>query len=295
MTCSNKNDNIERRAITKIVSAAILTIFMLGEICVSQKGTAQNVIISSVPGTNAPDLKAVAVRTSLRTPHLIKIGDLTLWRVIKQGGLTLWHDDTADDESAPKSVWIKNDRQFIHGLLSPDGKWVLEEASINDFHDFQMFRIQDGFSCTRHPHLEHAYWVSGSDALWLPDSRHWVQLFAGKKSLYTVIADRSSDAWSQKAIGLPRGTQGGWDLMQSYLLGFIGPGCVLATCDKDGDPNDQVISRPFYSFRLGAGADQVKAYSIFLPPGAREIENPVLSPDGTRTRLALREKAARGE
>lgn len=247
---------------TALALAAILAALMLPVFCLCQRGLAQGPAASE-----APDLRKIAVRSPWNPPRWIKRGAVALRRSEPEEG---------------KWVVVKRRGQPIHGILSPNGQWLLNPTGPKL--DFKVLRLKDGFYRTRHPTTKTIFWTEASDPLWMPDNRHYVQLWSAEdkqQTLYVVIADRNSDRITQKAIGSPKGVRSWPDLMQSYLLGFIGPGRVLATCDNDYWHGTR-CTKPFYSFQVGAGAGQLRDFSVSLPPGATEWGIPVLSPDGKR-------------
>ena len=175
---------------------------------------------------------------------------------------------------------VKRRRQLIQGTLSPDGQWLL--IPTRNKLDFKVLHIKDGFHRAYHPTTKIVFWTEASNPLWMPDNRHWIQLWGAEdkpRNLYAVIADSSSDRITQNVIGSPKATMACWDLMDSHLLGFIGPGRVLATSDLAGNRNAR-LTLPFYSFMTGTGAPQLKEFSISLPLGVSSYLRPVLSPDG---------------
>jgi hypothetical protein len=120
--------------------------------------------------------------------------------------------------------------------------------------------------------------VPASNKLWAPDSRSWIGLMAGEKSLYVAVQglDRAG-AVRRVPIGFPKGTSVWPDLMQSELLGFIGA--------------DRILARPLsdywgpwvhcYEFSLRAARGDVREYTIQLPTGTAD-RKVVLSPTGSK-------------
>ena len=167
---------------------------------------------------------------------------------------------------------------YVVGFLSPDKSWLLQD---NSDHQETLIRLRDGWSVRPKPFNRAQYWVDASDPCWLPDSRRWVRLEAGGKSLYAIVQARGVATPLQiTAIGMPRWTSMWPDLMPSDLLGLIGPDRILAKPHHDGyeSLNEK---EPFYSFQLGGGLKSVRQFYINLPPGTRVCyDPPALSPDG---------------
>ena len=167
---------------------------------------------------------------------------------------------------------------YVFGFLSPDKSWLLQD---NSDRQETLIRLRDGWSIRPKPFSQAQYWADASHPCWLPDSRRWVRLEAGGKSLYAIVQARGVAAPLQTtAIGMPRWTSMWPDLMPSDLLGLIGPDRILAKPQHDGYQSLDG-KEPFYSFQLGGGLKSVRQFDIHLPPGTRVYNAlPALSPDG---------------
>lgn len=243
---------------------------MLPIFCLCQRGLAQGPTASG-----APDLRKIAVRAPWSARRWVKHGAVSLY---------------TDEPRWNGYVFVKRRGHITQGILSPDSKWVLNLPDPTLFKTvptpFGVLRIQDGSYSTRHPMPNSKLKTSVSNPLWMPDSRHWIRLWIDERGdLYPVVLDRSSHASAQNAIGTPKATVPHWDLVESHLIGFIGPDRVLAQVDI---VPYAVLARHLrlYSFEVGGSADQVKEFSIsfsLLPEGEPCYAAPaVLSPDGTK-------------
>jgi hypothetical protein len=124
----------------------------------------------------------------------------------------------------------------------------------------------------------------------MPDSRSWVTLTGGEKSLYAVMQGLDTpEVQARTALGYPRGTVVWPDLMGSTLLGCTGPRRVLATPNTDRSPRrGKPRSIPFYAFDVGAGPAHLVQYAVTLPEG-RDAGEVALSPEGKRLAWLLHE------
>jgi hypothetical protein len=123
-----------------------------------------------------------------------------------------------------------------------------------------------------------------SNALWLPGSRSWVQLMAGKKSLYAVVQSLDAAAPVRKIpIGYPRWTFTNWDVIASDLLGFTGADRMLALPGgAQGQRHEGRAKAPFHEFSLRSPRSNLREYTIPLPEGLEFGEEVALSPGGDR-------------
>ena len=162
---------------------------------------------------------------------------------------------------------------------SPDGKWLLLQQ-----HDGFIVMPKDRSRTIKRKISEKEFWATCSNVLWMPDSRQWVCLMAGKKSIYAVVLSRQKKGILRKLpIGYPRGTITMWDLMGSRLLGFIKPNRVLALPLRDPPLNEGKPRKvPFYEFSTGEGKPQVREFLITLPKEAQEPREVALSPQGNQ-------------
>jgi hypothetical protein len=141
----------------------------------------------------------------------------------------------------------------------------------------------NGSSVTRRGPKPGAFWVDASNPIWLPDSRHWVQLLAGDHSLYAVVEGVDAPGViRQVPIGSPKGTMSGFDLMRTRLLGCTPTGRVLATPDGFDDYRSPGTERKinFFEFSVDGGPARLKQYTIGLPKAGEGYDGDIaLSPD----------------
>jgi hypothetical protein len=168
------------------------------------------------------------------------------------------------------------------GVVSPDGNWELFQILGRPF-GCTLFTRDGSHSLTRRMRSGE-FLCTTSNALWLPDSRSWVQLMAGKKSLYAVV--QSPDAAGPKRkipLGYPKWTVIWPDLMGSDLLGFTGADRVLVRPEgADGWPRLRKARKvPFFEFSIRSATSNLREYEITLPEGV-DTGEVVMSPDGTR-------------
>ena len=169
------------------------------------------------------------------------------------------------------------------GRLSPDGKWGLNWSPRSNWVDAELTPVngtQFGRKITQSV-PKRGLWTTASNAIWLPDSKGWVGVASGDRSLFVVEQYLNSKAARFKPIGYPKWTVVFPDLMPSDLLGFVAPGRVLAFVHQDGygRPKDNRRRVPFYQFSVGPGPAHLREYSIILPAGMDHYP-PVLSPSG---------------
>ena len=143
------------------------------------------------------------------------------------------------------------------GRLSPDGKWGLNWSPRSNWVDAELTPVngsQFGRKITQSV-PKRGLWTTASNAIWLPDSKGWVGVASGDRSLFVVEQYLNSKAARFKPIGYPKWTVVFPDLMPSDLLGFVAPGRVLAFVHQDGygRPKDNRRRVPFYQFSVGPG------------------------------------------
>lgn len=169
------------------------------------------------------------------------------------------------------------------GRPSPDGKWRLNWSPGNNRVAAELTPVNGSQlgPKTRQSVPKRGFWATASNAIWLPDSKGWIGVAAGDRSLFVVEQYLNSTAARFKPIGYPRWTVAWPDLMPSDLLGFVAPGRVLAFVHQDGyaRPRDNRRRVPFYQFSVGPGPARLREYSIILPAGM-DHQPPVLSPSG---------------
>jgi len=138
------------------------------------------------------------------------------------------------------------------------------------------------------------WWATSSQPVWTPDSKRWIQLFAGSQGLVAVVHAEGKTAPDQEIkIGNPTGTSSDYELLHTHLIGVTQTGSVLATPEAGSGHQSTHTTRhiPFFEFSLDPARPKVREYTIELPrAGARfeseftlaideEIE---LSPQGDR-------------
>jgi hypothetical protein len=91
------------------------------------------------------------------------------------------------------------------GLRSPDSNWELFQW-IGRSGDCTVVARDGSRSIVRKTKVGE-FWASASNAIWTPDSRSWVRLMAGEKSLYVVVQSLDAVALVRKiSIGYPKWT-----------------------------------------------------------------------------------------
>jgi len=177
----------------------------------------------------------------------------------------------------PRPLW---QRGLGVGVVSPDGNWELFQM-LGRHLGCNIF-TRDGSRPRRVRSAEFS--AAASNALWLPDSRSWVQVAPGKKGLYAVI-ERLDAAAPVRTIplGYPRWTFTNWDLIASKLLGFTGADRVLALPGgAQGQRHQGRAKAPFFEFSLRSARSHLREYEITLPEGLEFGEDVVLSPGSDR-------------
>jgi len=187
---------------------------------------------------------------------------------------------------------IGKERDYGTFALSPDGTrtlWKSGEVALEI-----LSSPLDGSSLTKRSLKPGVFWVDASDFVWMPDSRQWVQLLAGTGRLYAVVEGLDSPGIiRQNAIGIPKGTANGFDLIPTHLLGCTQTGRILATpAWYDGvlgqNPQRQIN---FFEFSVDGGPAQLREYTIGLPKAGKFYESDIalahneeveMSPQGDR-------------
>lgn len=176
--------------------------------------------------------------------------------------------------------------------VSPDGARALW-LGLDGNDPVTVVAALDGSSLMRRVRKRGEFWADASvNAVWLPDSRRWVQLLAGKGGDYAIVSslDAPRDLF-RIPIGVPRGMQSGFDLMQARLLGYTNTGRVLATPDgfdycPSRKPERKIC---FFDFDARGGPANVHQVTIDVPKAQGYAdgiialgrgEDVVLSPQG---------------
>lgn len=170
--------------------------------------------------------------------------------------------------------------------LSPDGKWRLTQVGGGE--SACTARAVDGSRSIRRKLPPGQFWTDNSNKIWLRDSRSWVGLMAGHKSLYAVVQSVDTPGAARSTpIGFPRWTRMFPDLMPTDLLGLVGEDRVLAKPHQDGwSRGGRPREVPFYEFSASSGAANLREYSVELPAGTDDGEV-ALSPDGRQVAWVL--------
>jgi hypothetical protein len=180
------------------------------------------------------------------------------------------------------------------GLVSPDGRWELNWTMDPQWATVVVARDDSRFIARRQPDRE--FWALASNKIWTPDSRSWVGLLAGERSLYVVVQSLDAVGPVRKvSIGYPKWTAMGFDLMSSDLLGFTDADRVLARpTGADGWPRQGTARKvPFFEFDVHSDHSSVREFTIALPEGT-DTGEVVLSPTGDRLAWVLYE-GSRGD
>lgn len=164
------------------------------------------------------------------------------------------------------------------GLVSPDGKWTLTWSL-----DESTVVSRNGSRKVTRALSKGKFWTLASDKIWNPDSRAWVGLLAGDRSLFAVVQSLDTPGAVLIGLGYPKGTVNWPDLMRTELLGFIGPDRVLA---RPTGPDEWALrGKPqkvlFYEFNLSSKDPNLREYEITLPQGVVNGEV-ALSPHGNQ-------------
>src|SRR5205809_2959256 len=86
---------------------------------------------------------------------------------------------------SPEQVSRSGSRSRWDRLVSPDRKWALD-CSIRLASECHV-TAQDGSRRVTRTWPQREFWTSASNVIWTPDSRSWVGLLAGERSLYAVV------------------------------------------------------------------------------------------------------------
>lgn len=180
---------------------------------------------------------------------------------------------------------ITPNRDDPDACVSPDGRWLLTQGELQ----FTV-RSRDGRIRTSRHVSKGEFWTSCSKPLWLPDSKRWVCLMAGQHSIYAVVFSREQPGIIKRiALGYPRGTDSGFDLVDSDLIGVITSNRVLAKPHMTDWHNQEGFQQEgFFTFNLEGAPAKVRDLTIPLPVRGQWHTEVVLSPHSSRLAWLLR-------
>jgi len=120
------------------------------------------------------------------------------------------------------------------------------------------------------------FWATASQPVWMPDSKRWIQLFAGSQGLVAVVhAEGKTSPEQEIKIGNPKGTSSGYGLLRIHLIGVTPTGSVLATSEAGSNHQSPHLTRhiPFFEFSLDPARPKFREYTIELPRAGARFES----------------------